>query len=133
MFTIDTYLDRSTVHGIGVFTGQDLAAGQVIWQFNPLVDLVFSPEKWREVEQHIAPQSFAMLQRYAYKENGSFHLCLDNAQFMNHCDANANVANDRDTNTMFAKIPLKKGEELLCNYFEYSDDDDFHLEGIRGR
>lgn len=131
MFTINTYLDRSAVHGIGVFAGEDIPGGHVIWTFHPDVDLEFSEDRWQEMEQNVCGPSFCMLKRYAYKEEGKFYLCLDNAQFMNHDAEHFNVANHKTGNVMTARHTIKKGEELLCNYFEYSDTDDPHIVHIQ--
>ncbi|MBI5556744.1 MAG: SET domain-containing protein [Deltaproteobacteria bacterium] len=132
MLTIATYLDRSGLHGIGVFAGRDIAGGQVIWEFNPLLDLEFTGEQWRRMQEKASPHSFRHIRRYSYKEDNKFYLCLDNAQFMNHSSDHHNVANNKNNNTMVAKGDIRKGEELLCNYFEYCDSDDFNLLKLRG-
>ena len=130
MLTIATYLDRSHLHGIGVFAGEDVARGRVVWRFNPQIDLEFTDEQWREMELKTVPESFRHVRRYSYKEGNRFYLCVDNAQFMNHSN-DANVANDSTSNTMVACVDIRQGEELLCNYFEYCDRDDFNLMNIR--
>ncbi|MEW6520850.1 MAG: SET domain-containing protein [Thermodesulfobacteriota bacterium] len=131
MLTIATYLDRSSLHGIGVFAAEDVARGRIVWEFNPLIDLEFTAEEWREIESKAAPASFRHIRRYSYKEGNRFYLCVDNAQFMNHSSEVANVANDRSSNTMVACSDIRRGEELLCNYFEYCDSDDFNLMHLR--
>jgi hypothetical protein len=45
---------------------------------------------------------------------------------MNHCAVDFNVENHQEVNQMLARHDIKKGEELLCNYFQYSDHDDEH-------
>jgi len=127
MLKVRTYLDVSAVHGIGVYADEEVPKGAVIWEFNPHVDLVYTPEEWRSLATSISAQSLAALKRYSYKENGNYYLCLDNAQFMNHGASLFNVENCRDANRMLARRDIRKGEELLCNYFEYSDSDDEHL------
>jgi hypothetical protein len=131
MFTIDTYLDRSSLHGIGVFAAQDIARGRVVWEYNPLLDLEFSREQWQRIQQQASPHSFKHIRRYSYKEDNRFYVCLDNAQFMNHSSDAPNVANVKSNNTMVAKTDIRKGEELLCDYFEYCDSDDYNLMQIR--
>lgn len=126
MLKVATYLDVSAVHGIGIFAGENIAAGTVIWEFNPHVDLKYSPVEWEKLKKSVTTQSFAALERYSYKENDHYWLCLDNAQFMNHCDDSYNVINESAC-LMRARWDIKPGEELLCNYFQYSDSDDKHL------
>jgi len=127
MLTIKTYLDRSTVHGIGLFAGEQIPAGRVIWVFNPAVDLEFSLEQWQELRRKISAPSFASLVRHSYKEDDRVYLCLDNAQFMNHDPEKDNIRQDPTDNTMHAMRDIAPGEELFCNYFDYSDPDDIHL------
>ena len=130
MLKVKTYLAVSPVHGIGVFADEDIRRGTVIWEFNPAVDLRYSREEWQKLKESISPQSFAALERYTYKENNYYWLCLDNAQFMNHCEEHYNVVNEISC-LMRARWDIKRGEELLCNYFQYSDLDDVHLRCLR--
>jgi len=127
MLKVKTYLDRSTTHGIGLFAGEDIAAGAEIWEFNPKIDLTFNPAQWDEIMKSLVPAGRDTLRRYSYKENGSYYVCLDNAQFMNHSQDVCNVGNDKGKNIMYALIDIGSGEELLCNYLDYSDWDDAHL------
>jgi len=131
MLKVHTYLDRSTTHGIGIFAADDIPAGALVWEYNPRVDLTYSPDEWQSLKAAVAPASFTALERYSYKENDRYHLCIDNAQFMNHSDSNYNVVNTAH-NTMLARCDIRRGEELLCNYFQYSDADDVHAEKLAG-
>ncbi len=126
MLKVKTFLDVSAIHGIGIFADENIVKGSVIWEFNPYVDLVYTPEQWSTLAANISIQSFAALRRYSYKEKGNYYVCFDNAQFMNHCAVDFNVENHHEANQMLARHDIKKGEELLCNYFQYSDHDDEH-------
>ena len=131
MLRIKTYLDKSSLHGIGIFAGEDVPAGTVIWQFNPLVDLEFSPEKWTIMRRELCAPSFQEVEKYSYKEKDRIIVCLDNAQFMNHDNKWYNVKNSADGNDMIARRAIAAGEELVCNYFEYCDSDDANLVKIK--
>lgn len=50
---------------------------------------------------------------------------------MNHSDSGYNVVNTA-ANTMLARCDIRRGEELLCNSFQYSDADDVHAERLAG-
>ena len=130
MLKVKTYLAVSAVHGIGLFADQDIPGGAAIWEFNPMVDLEFSCEEWQQLRKSISPHSFTALERYVYKENNSYWLCLDNAQFMNHSDEQYNVINE-SSGLMRARRKIRRNEELLCNYFHYSDRDDVHLQYLQ--
>jgi len=127
MLKVKTYLDVSSVHGIGVYAGENIPYGAIVWEFNPHVDLVFTLEQWSAIEADVSCQSMEVMKRYSYKEEGRYYLCLDNAQFMNHSQDNYNLINNKKNNTMHARKDISKGDELLCNYYEYSDSDDIHL------
>jgi SET domain-containing protein len=130
MLRIKTYLDKSPVNGIGIFAGEDIPRGKIIWEFNPLVDFVYSGEEWDNLTKTISPESLQHVLKYAYKSKGRYYLCVDSAQFMNHNTDSHNIGNNPENNTMFARRNIKRGEELLCNYFEYCDSDDHNLSQI---
>jgi len=130
MLNVKTYLDRSPIHGIGLFADQKIMAGSMVWEFNPAVDLVYSLDQWDSLKENIAAQSFANLIRLSYKEEGFIYLCMDNAQFMNHSETHDNVVHGLSKSKMHALRNVARGEELLCNYLSYSDPDDFHARNI---
>ncbi len=131
MLKVKTYLDRSRLHGIGLFSGEKIKANQEVWSFQPLVDLVVEPCQWQAMETELAAHSFSQVRQLAYKEDGRYYLCIDNAQFMNHCSAGYNVANLKEGNTMVALRDIEEGEELVCNYFEFCDQDDWSMQWLQ--
>jgi len=132
MLRVRTFLDRSAMHGIGVFASEDIAEGSVVWEYNSVLDMTFSPEQWAALMSGCSPESLEQIQRYTYKEGGRYVLCTDNAQFMNHADMSSNVRNDRDVDVMYARKPIRAGEELLCDYREFCDTDDVNLRAVTG-
>ena len=131
MLLIKTFLDRSVLHGVGLFAGQNLIIGTLVWELNDLVDLKFTLGEWNFLKERISLQSFNNLLRLSYKENGFIYLCIDNAQFMNHSRTCCNISHDfAFKNRMYASRDILKGEELLCNYHEYSDPDDYHVKNV---
>ena len=43
MLLVRTYLDRSALHGIGVFAAELISATTVVWRFTPGFDLDLKP------------------------------------------------------------------------------------------
>lgn len=127
MLRVKTYLDKSRINGIGVFAGEDIPRGKTVWEFNPLVDFVYSIEEWTRLLNSISSESSQHILKYSYKSNGKYYLCVDSAQFMNHEDHQYNIANNPQNDTMYARRFINKDEELLCNYFEFCDEDDYNL------
>lgn len=130
MLLVDTYLDRSPIAGIGVFTRAALPEGTPIWAFNPAVDLAYDPAGWERFLATLAEPVQADMRRHSYKQGGVYVLCIDNARFMNHAREAANVENEADSDTMYARCDIPAGTELLCDYYQYSDADDPHLSAI---
>lgn len=131
MLKIATYLDKSSINGIGVFAAEPIERGQTVWEFNPAVDFVFTARQWKKKLGSVTAHAREALRRYSYKSDNKFYLCNDNSQFMNHSESLNNIANNNTNDSMFAARKIAIGEELLCNYFEYSDEDDYHLAIIR--
>ena len=127
MLTVKTYLDKSDINGIGVFSSEKIRKGQIVWEYFPLVDITYTEKQWKSLKLNLTDSSFEMINRYAYKEQGQYIVCLDNAQFMNHSAQFQNVGNTPDLKSMYALKDIAEGQEILCNYFEYSDADDSHL------
>lgn len=110
MFRVPTYLARSSIHGIGVFTAVDIPSGTVVWDFDADVDWRLTPDELDEF-----PEPFrSRLRHYCYLEkDGLYVLCGDNARYMNHSvDPNCD---DRGPVTT-AKRRIAAGEELTCDY-----------------
>lgn len=131
MLRVRTYLDRSIIHGIGLFADEDIPEGRVVWEFSAQVDLVFGKAEWERLLEYCAPESMEQIRKYSYKEGQRYYVCFDNAQFMNHDPARANVISGDTLDSMVAARAIRTGEELLCDYFEYSDPDDYNLCQIR--
>lgn len=124
------YLAKSPIDGVGVFAGEDIRRGTTIWEFNPRVDLVYTPEQWRLLEASIDPVSFEQLKFHGCKENGRYYLSVDGAQYMNHSTAHCNTCFDRAADRLLAVRDISRGEELLCNYYDFCDADDLNIEQL---
>ena len=112
MLLIRTRVDRSSIHGVGVFACESVASGMVVWRYHPQFDRTVSAE-----ERAAAPPAFrAYLDAYAYPSadiGGAMLLSCDHAKFLNHSD---------DPNTeerpfiSLARRPIAPGEEITCDY-----------------
>lgn len=112
MFIIDTYLNTSKIHGIGVFSNQFVKKGEVIWIFNSKIDLLI---KNSDINNFNSFQEI-WFKKYAYfnKEVNKWLLCGDNARFTNHSlNPNTKVVN---INTVIAIKDIDINEELTENY-----------------
>lgn len=115
MLTVATFVAPSSIEGLGLFAAEPIAAGTLVWRFDPLLDLVF-PEGHLE---DYPPGTQAFLRKYGYRQRGTAGYRVldgDNGRFMNHSDT-ANTDNSGETS--FATRDIAKGEEITCNYAEF--------------
>ena len=124
MLQVKTYLDKSLIHGLGVFADQDIPKGTLVWRFNPLVDKIVTAEKLPEIEEKF-------VQMYAYYDTqlNKFILPVDNDRFTNHSD-NPNTS-PLPNGKMVAIKDIKAGEEITSNYYEIDFDVNTKLVNIR--
>lgn len=113
MFRVPTYLARSSIHGVGVYTPFPITRGTVLWDYDEGVDWRLTPE-----ELAAFPEPYQeRLRHYCYRdESGIYVLCGDNARYMNHsfepnCD-------DRGEHTV-ALRDIAAFEELTCDYRDF--------------
>jgi hypothetical protein len=114
MMIVETELRPSSIHGIGVFLTEPVAAGQLIWRFDSRVDRVFADAELRDMPQRL--QSY--LRTYSTLHDGLklWVLCGDNGRHFNHSD----TPNTRSLGVAFgddvAAVDLPAGTELTSDY-----------------
>jgi len=125
MLLVKTFIDRSSINGIGLFADEDIPKGKVIWDYTIGLDKTWSVHVVKNMPDSKMKE---FLLKYAYLDNGigipQYVLCVDDARFMNHSD-NPNTSNGEKgvlMDTTIANCDIKKGEELTCNYYEIDDD-----------
>ena len=120
----------SRTHGLGLFAVEDIYAGQVIWEFHPFFDQVMSKRKFISLCRGLDDKALEHVLSCTYKRKNRFYYLTDNARFINHDEHNANVV-ILDDHTEVALRDIRAGEELLENYFESYDADDFFTFELR--
>ena len=115
MLLVKTTLDKSRVHGIGLFADEFIPKGTVIWRFHPAVDIRLREEQFCE----LSPPCREQMRRYTYRErmSGLYVLCGDDARFFNHSDSPNCL--DEDDGAGGVTVTLRdvdRGEELTCDY-----------------
>ncbi len=111
MLLVKTYLDKSPIDGIGLFAREDIEIGEKISEydawFNPLI---------RKSSYNSITKDFLRKYGVFEKVHIGYRLYLDDERFMNHSDDPNTI--QEDVNTCIAKVNIKKGEEITCNYKE---------------
>ncbi|MEP7031037.1 MAG: SET domain-containing protein [Pseudolabrys sp.] len=109
MLLVKTYLDRSRIHGIGVFAGETIRKNQKIWRFVYGFDRFFTRKRLAKLPK----QAKEHLKLHGYQWKNEILLSMDNDTFMNHSE---------DPNTYFrngfvlASRNIPKGSEITNDY-----------------
>jgi SET domain-containing protein len=115
MLRIKARIAPSAIHGNGLFAAEDIPKGTLIWVLDPDFDHALTAEQLDSAP----PLVQTYLKQFTYEDfDGRFILCGDDARYMNHADA-PNTHVERD-GTAFAKENIKAGDELTCDYYQYS-------------
>lgn len=127
MLRVKTYLDKSSIPGagIGCFAKELIVKDQLIWEFDPFFDQVYTQENLDNMDD-ITRQ---FIKTYCFKQNDLYYLCVDNGRFFNHSET-PNTLDLPNTNKTYALRDIQPGEEILSDYatFGISEDDaEFNL------
>ncbi|MFA6513834.1 MAG: SET domain-containing protein [Patescibacteria group bacterium] len=128
MMHIAYKIQSSKTHGIGLFAGQDIKSGDLIYTPSPLLDTDITPEEF----ESLAPSEKREVMYYGYfnKKTNRWHVAFDAIRILNHGAGNiANVTQDEDM-IMTAKRAIFKEEELLQDYLEIYPDGSEHFDRI---
>lgn len=116
MLLVRVRVDRSAIHGLGVFAEESIPKDTPVWRFTPGFDLDVDPEL-----VHAQPEPLReRLLHYGYMDPrlGRYILCCDDARFLNHSD-DPNLRPDFSLDRYgidVAARDIRLGEELTVDY-----------------
>ncbi|OGJ64288.1 hypothetical protein A3C37_05415 [Candidatus Peribacteria bacterium RIFCSPHIGHO2_02_FULL_53_20] len=119
MLLCKTILEKSPIHGIGVFAACDIPKGTVIWEFTDGFDQEISAGL---IEGLPAPARDCIL-KYAYRKPDSdlYVHCADDTRFFNHSE-NPTITSTSVDGPDIAACDIRAGEELTIDYRSYDAD-----------
>lgn len=112
MLLVKTYLDKSPIHGLGVFAGEFIPKGTKIWRYVEGFDHAYSPKQFARLPK----PAREFLKLYGYRVDGEILLTGDYDRHMNHSD---------DPNTLMhngyviARCDIAEGTEITNDYREF--------------
>jgi hypothetical protein len=112
MLLVKTYLDRSPIHGLGVFAGEFIAKGTKIWRFVEGFDRCFTPKQFARLPK----PARAYLKDYAYRVDGEILFTVDNDHYINHSESPNTYLRGGYT---IAARNIAKGVEITNDYREF--------------
>ncbi len=122
MMLVSNYLDRSPIHGIGIFARDFIPKGTRVWEFTPGCDQVYSDEQLAA----LLPIQREIILFYCYVEQGleGTVLCCDNARHFNYSDTPNCGPGDHVVEGYVSTVALRdiaEGEELTFSIEEDAD------------
>lgn len=112
MLVVRTYLEKSPIHGFGVFARESIAAGMPVWEFHEKLDIKFSQEEFDRLPENVREE--LEWHMYEPEEGGALFYEATMGKYMNH---------SREPNVDFSRIgfgtatrEIAAGEELTCDY-----------------
>ena len=123
MLLVKTFLAQSLIDGFGLFAGEHIHAGTVIWNFDPRVDIVLEAT---QIEK-LSPAFKEYCEKYGYLDARvrKYVICGDDSRFVNH-SATPNMVGiytvGREYGIDIAIREIRKGEELTSDYCTFDAD-----------
>ena len=113
MMLVKTKIAESTITGAGLvcFADEFIPAGTKIWAFAHLFDKCFTEEEL----QMAYPIEREFIEKYSYKHDGDYFLCVDNGRFINHSDS-PNTWESKESQVTYSLTDIRPGEEILSDY-----------------
>ena len=109
MLLVKTYVDKSKVHGLGVFADQFIRKGSKIWRFVYGFDRFYTRKRLAKLPK--AARDYINLHGYQWKHE--ILLSMDYDTFMNHSE---NPNTDFHNGFVIARNNIRKGEEITNDY-----------------
>ncbi len=129
MMHIKYKINTSSVHGVGLFTAQDIQKGDLIFTASPMLDVNITQEQFSSLPD--AEQAEIKHWGFFDVPSQKWHVDFDNIHFINH-SYEANTTQDFSTTEarVIAVRDIKAGEELTQNYLEFETPEDLERRGI---
>ena len=112
MLLVKTYLDKSPIHGLGVFAGEFIRKGTKIWRFVEGFDRAYTPKQFAKLPKPARD----FLKNYGYRVDGEIIFTVDNDHHMNHSDKPNTYLK---SGYAIASRNIRKGEEITNDYREF--------------
>jgi SET domain-containing protein len=112
MLLVKTYIDKSPIHGLGVFAAEHIRKDAKIWRFVDGYDRCYTRKQFARLPK--AARDY--LKDYAYRVDGEILFTVDNDHYINHSD-NANTY--LRAGYTLARHDIPKGTEITNDYREF--------------
>lgn len=123
-------LDKSGLHGIGLFADQDITKGSLIYTASPLLDVNLTQEQFDSLTENEKKE--VKWWGFFDQPTKKWHVDFDVSKFINH-SYHATVTQDpiHTEAYLIAVRDIINGEELTQNYLEFETKEELKKRGIR--
>ena len=124
---IETRVQPSRIHGMGLFAVKFIPRGTPVWTFQPGFDHDFTPEQFAALP--LPAQRHTRWFCFVSRVDGHVILSGDHACFINH-SLTPNTGAPPDASGPVVTRALRDiaaDEEITCNYFDYDADTPWKL------
>ena len=112
MLLVKTYLDKSAIHGLGVFAGEFIRKGKKVWRFVEGFDRVYSARQFSRLPKPARD----FIRFHGYRVDGEILLTVDHDRHINHSE-NANTF--WRNGYSIARRDIAVGTEITNDYREF--------------
>ncbi|ULQ47541.1 SET domain-containing protein [Flagellatimonas centrodinii] len=125
MLHVAHFVGPSAIAGVGLFAGEAIAEGQLLYSCDPHTLIVLEESRLALMPPTVRDSwlRYCYRGRGAHRLVGAYYYCTDDARFFNH----ANQPNCRwqpEQETYVAACDIPAGTELTCNYFDFCEPED---------
>lgn len=117
MLLVETYLAKSSINGLGVFSTHKIKKGEIIWKFYEGLDIKIHKDDLHKLNLNSAQLKF--IDTYFWRDGEYFYSCCDHSTFQNH-SSNENSVQIGDY--LYACKDIEAGEEITIDYSTFDDD-----------
>lgn len=120
MLVVPTYLAKSPIHGLGLFSQLPIARGALVWRFHSTIDRVLPRDLVFRGDLPLVAREF--VNRYFCFWGEQMLANGDDARFMNHSESpNVKAVEKGLTPDMVAVRDIQPGQELVTDYRDFDD------------
>ena len=129
MIHVKYKLDKSTIHGTGIFAEQHVGKGELIYTVSPVFDVNITQAKFESLTE--VEKRKVEYWGYWFEPDKVWHVDFDDIRFINHSStANTTQNFSQPGHPLTATRDIQEGEELTQNYLEFKSQEDLKRMGI---
>lgn len=125
MLHVAHYVGASSIAGVGLFAGQPIAAGNLIYSCDPRTLRIVTDDEIAALPDtvRVSVLRYCYRGRGAHRLCGAWYYCTDDARFFNHAEV-PNCRWQAESETYVAACDIAAGTELTCDYLDFSEPED---------